>query len=67
MSIKLIAKPLITLDKERRVSPVERGGAVYLHITPKRYLGSGATLEEAIMDANARTFSTGYRVYREGK
>ena len=59
---KLIAKPLITLDKVRKVNPVEREGKIYLHITPKRYLGSGKTLEEAINDANWRTFSTGYRV-----
>ena len=59
---KLIAKPLITLDKVRKVTPIEREGKIYLHITPKKYLGSGKTLEEAILDANWRTFSTGYRV-----
>lgn len=59
---KLIAKPLITLDKVRKVTPKEVDGKVYLMITPKRYIGSGKTLDEAIDDANIRTFSTGYRV-----
>lgn len=63
-SIKLIAKPLITLDKVRKVTPREQAGTIYLLITPKRYIGKGATLEEAISDANARTFSTGYRVVK---
>lgn len=62
MNTKLIAKPLITLDKVRKVSPVERDGKIYLHITKCKYVGSGKTLQEAIDDANLRTFSTGYRV-----
>lgn len=59
----LIAKPLITLDKARKVT-VKNGpdGLVYLMITPKRYIGKGAGLNEAIDDANLRTFCTGYRV-----
>lgn len=61
----LIAKPLITLDKTRAVKPVERDGKIYLHITPKTYLGSGNTLEQAIDDANIRTFYTGYRVVKQ--
>ena len=61
---KLIAKPLIVLDKVRNVKPVERDGKIYLHITPKKYLGSGKTVEEAILDANARTFATGYLVVK---
>ena len=59
----LIAKPLIKLDKERKIT-VKNGadGLVYLMITPKRYIGRGAGINEAISDANMRTFSTGYRV-----
>lgn len=63
-NIKLIAKPLITLDKERKVTPKEVNGKIYLMVTPKRYIGSGATLAAAIDDANFRTFSTGYWVER---
>ena len=59
---KLIAKPLITLDKVRKVTPVERDGKIYLHITKCKYIGSGKDLAAAIDDANLRTFSTGYRV-----
>ena len=59
---KLIAKPLITLDKVRKVTPVERDGKIYLHITKCKYIGSGKDLASAIDDANLRTFSTGYRV-----
>lgn len=59
----LIAKPLIKLEKERRIT-IENGadGLVYLMITPKRYIGRGAGINEAVSDANMRTFSTGYRV-----
>lgn len=60
--MKLIAKPLLTIDKERKITEKEQGGKVYLMITPKRYIGVGDTLERAITDANLRTFSTGYRV-----
>ena len=60
--MSLIAKPLLTLDKARKVTPITRGGIVYLHITKCRYIGYGATLDKAIADANLRTFSTGYRV-----
>lgn len=64
----LIAKPLLTIDKVRNVTPVERDGKIYLHITKCKYLGSGKTLEDAITDANLRTFATGYLVSRgEGK
>lgn len=61
----LIAKPLITLDKQRKVT-IKNGadGYVYLMITPKRYIGRGKGINEAIDDANLRTFSTGYRVER---
>lgn len=61
----LIAKPLITLDKERKITPETRDGKVYLHITKRKYLGYGDTLEDAISDANARTFMTGYIVEGE--
>lgn len=64
MNIK--AQPLLTLDKARKVTPVEKDGKIYLHITPKRYIGYGTTLEQAIKDANFRTFSTGYRAVVEG-
>lgn len=59
----LIAKPLIKLDKERKIT-IKNGadGLVYLMITPKRYIGRGAGIDEAVSDANLRTFSTGYRV-----
>lgn len=60
--MKLIANSLFAFEKARKVTPQERGGQIYLHITPRRYLGSGASLQEAISDANARTFSTGWRV-----
>lgn len=59
---KLIAKPLITLDKERKITVKEIDGITYLFITPKRYIGRGETVEDAIKDANWRTFNTGYRV-----
>lgn len=59
--MKIVAKPLLTIDKERKITPVERGGRIYLHITKTRFIGSGATIEDAISDANARTFNTGYR------
>lgn len=61
----LIAKPLIKLDKERKIT-IKNGadGKVYLMITPKRYIGSGIGINEAIDDANMRTFATGYRVER---
>ena len=61
----LIAKPLITLDKQRKIT-IKNGddGLVYLMITPKRYIGRGVGINEAIDDANLRTFSTGYRVER---
>ena len=58
----LIAKPLIKLDKTRKVSVREIEGKTYLFITPKRYIGVGEDLQSAISDANWRTFSTGYRV-----
>lgn len=61
-TIKLIAKPLYTFDKARKVCPVGRNGKIYLHITKCKYIGFGDTLENAIDDANLRTFSTGYRV-----
>lgn len=61
-SVKLIAKPLLTIDKTRKITVKEQGGLYYLLITPKRYIGKGATIADAISDANARTFSTGYRV-----
>ena len=59
----LIAKPLIKLEKERKIT-IKNGadGLVYLMITPKRYIGRGAGINEAISDANMRTFSTGYKV-----
>lgn len=60
--MQLIANSLFGFDKPKQVKPVERGGRVYLHITPRRYLGSGASLSEAISDANARTLNTGWRV-----
>lgn len=60
--MKLIAKPLITLDKTRKITPKSAGGKIYLMITAKRYIGVGATLADAVSDANARTFATGYRV-----
>ena len=60
--MQLIAKPLIKLDKQRKITVKEMSGKVYLMITPKRYIGSGATIKEAVDDANLRTFSTGYRV-----
>ena len=61
----LIEKPLITLEKTRKLT-IKNGadGLVYLMITPKRYVGRGAGINEAIDDANLRTFSTGYRVER---
>ena len=59
--MRIVARPLLTIDKERKVTPVERGGRIYLHITKTRYIGSGETIEDAIGDANARTFNTGYR------
>lgn len=61
----LIAKPLIKLDKQRKIT-IKNGddGLVYLMITPKRYIGRGAGINEAVEDANLRTFSTGYRVER---
>lgn len=62
--IKLIAKPLITLDKERKITVKEHNGTIYLLITPKRYIGKGKTLEDAIDNANIQTFYTGYRVER---
>ena len=62
MKTTLIARPLIVLDKIRNVTPVERDGKIYLHITKCKYLGSGKTLKEAIDDANLRTFATGYMV-----
>lgn len=58
----LIAKPLLTLNKEKKINVREIEGKFYLFITPKRYIGSGATLEKAITDANCRTFTTGYFV-----
>ena len=60
--MQLIAKPLIKLDKQRKITVKEMSGKVYLMITPKRYIGSGATIKEAVDDANLRTFCTGYRV-----
>lgn len=54
---KIIAKSLFTFDKERKITIKENAGRIYLMITPKRFIGSGATIE----DANARTFTTGYR------
>lgn len=60
--MELIAKPLLTIDKEKKLTEKKQGGKVYLMITPKRYIGVGDTLEQAITDANMRTFSTGYRV-----
>ena len=62
MKTTLIARPLIVLDKIRNVTPVERDGKIYLHITKCKYLVSGKTLAEAIDDANLRTFATGYMV-----
>lgn len=56
----IIAKPLIKLNKERKITPKENNGKIFLMITPKRYIGSGKTLEEAIQDANLRCWSTGY-------
>lgn len=66
MNVKLVARPLITLDKERKVKPVERDGVVYLMITKCRFIGRGKTLDEAIENANLNTFYTGYRVYVVG-
>ena len=59
----LIAKPLCNLDKVRKIT-IKNGadGLVYLMITPRRYIGRGAGINEAVSDANMRTFSTGYRV-----
>lgn len=61
-TIKLIAKPLFSMDKTRKITVKQADGKVFLMITPKRYIGFGKTLENAITDANCRTFSTGYRV-----
>lgn len=60
--MQLIAKPLITLEKERKINVKEINGKVYLMLTPKKFIGSGETVEQAIEDANWRTFMTGYRV-----
>ena len=59
----LIAKPLVKLDKEHNIT-IKNGddGLVYLMITPKKYIGRGPGINEAISDANMQTFSTGYRV-----
>lgn len=63
----LEARPLFTIDKPRKVTPVERNGRVFLHITKTRFIGSGETLEGALLDANLRTFTTGYRVVTKGE
>lgn len=60
--MKLIAKPLLTIDKERNIKVKEQDGKTYLLITPKRFIGVGKDLESAIRNANAMTFNTGYRV-----
>ena len=60
--MRLQAKPLITLNKVRKITIKEADNKVYLMITPKRYIGMGSTLDEAIEYANCRTFMTGYRV-----
>lgn len=60
--MKLIAKPLLTIDKERKITTKEVGGKVYLMITPKRFIGVGRDLASAISNANAMTFNTGYQV-----
>lgn len=64
--MKIIAKPLMSIDKPRKITAVERDGKTYLHITPKRYIGYGKDLAAAIADANCRTFATGYRAVVEG-
>jgi len=60
--MKPLAKPLLTIDKERKITGKEQDGKTYLLITPKRYIGVGKDLTSAISDANAMTFNTGYRV-----
>lgn len=65
MKVTLIAKPLITLEKERKITVKEQDGKVYLMITPKRFIGCGETIHDAVFDANMRTFATGYRVEEE--
>lgn len=64
--VQLTAVPLSTLDKPKNINPVERDGKVYLHITKNKYVGVGKTIDDAISDANARTFFTGYGVEKKG-
>jgi len=61
-SKKLVARPLIKLEKPRRVTPLVHDGIVYLMLTKKRFIGKGSTLEAAIENANLSTFYTGYMV-----
>ncbi len=60
--MQLLAKPLLTIDKAKKITVKELNGKIYLMITPKRFIGMGDTLEQAIQYANARTFTTGYRI-----
>lgn len=56
---KLMTASLINGVESRPVEVRELNGAVYLFITPKRYIGKGATLEDAISNSRLNVWTTG--------